>query len=76
MARAQDYPSRPITVIVPTGAGGPQDVVARIVTERMHQRFHDLRAWGAKRCAADPGPARPQSWNVRELVRSRFCSAS
>ena len=35
IARAQDYPSRPITVIVPTGAGGPQDVVARIVTERM-----------------------------------------
>jgi tripartite-type tricarboxylate transporter receptor subunit TctC len=35
IARAQDYPSRPIAVIVPTGAGGPQDVVARIVTERM-----------------------------------------
>src|SRR5436190_3053644 len=34
-ANAQTYPSRPITVIVPTGAGGPQDVVARIVTEHM-----------------------------------------
>jgi len=35
IANAQTYPSRPIPVIVPTGAGGPQDVVARIVTERM-----------------------------------------
>jgi tripartite-type tricarboxylate transporter receptor subunit TctC len=34
-AGAQAFPTRPITVVVPTGAGGPQDVVARIVTERM-----------------------------------------
>jgi putative tricarboxylic transport membrane protein len=32
---AQPYPSRPITVIVPFPAGGPSDVVARIVTEQM-----------------------------------------
>jgi tripartite-type tricarboxylate transporter receptor subunit TctC len=34
-ARAQDYPSRSITVIVPFPAGGPSDVVARIVTNQM-----------------------------------------
>ena len=33
--RAQDYPSRPITVIVPFPAGGASDVVARIVTNEM-----------------------------------------
>src|SRR5437764_10211982 len=32
---AQDYPSRPITVVVPFPAGGASDVVARIVTEEM-----------------------------------------
>jgi tripartite-type tricarboxylate transporter receptor subunit TctC len=34
-AAAQTYPERPITFIVPYGAGGPLDTVARIVTERM-----------------------------------------
>ena len=34
-AVAQDYPTRPITVIVPFAAGGPTDVIARIVGEHM-----------------------------------------
>jgi tripartite-type tricarboxylate transporter receptor subunit TctC len=34
-AAAQTYPERPITFIVPYGAGGPLDTVARIITERM-----------------------------------------
>jgi tripartite-type tricarboxylate transporter receptor subunit TctC len=32
---AQNYPTRPITVIVPFAAGGPTDVVARIVGDHM-----------------------------------------
>src|SRR6266446_6556003 len=35
VAHAQRYPARSITVVVPFPAGGPSDVVARIVTERM-----------------------------------------
>ena len=34
-ATAQDFPNRSITVVVPFPAGGPSDVVARIVTEHM-----------------------------------------
>ncbi len=34
-AKAQDYPSRPITMIIPYPAGGPTDSVGRIVAERM-----------------------------------------
>ena len=33
--RAQEYPTRPITVIVPFPPGGASDVVARIVTNQM-----------------------------------------
>ncbi len=32
---AEGYPTRPITVVVPFPAGGPSDVVARIVAENM-----------------------------------------
>jgi tripartite-type tricarboxylate transporter receptor subunit TctC len=35
VATAQTYPSRPITMVVPTAAGGPVDVTARIIAERM-----------------------------------------
>src|SRR5262245_45285361 len=36
-AGAQDYPNRPITVVVPYAAGGPVDTVARIITTRMSE---------------------------------------
>ncbi len=35
VARAQDFPSRPITMVVPFAAGGPVDTVARILSEPM-----------------------------------------
>ena len=34
-ATAEDYPSRPITMVAPFPAGGPTDTVARIMAERM-----------------------------------------
>src|SRR5262245_36557671 len=36
-AVAQDWPTRPVTVIVPCAAGGPVDTVARIVTARVSE---------------------------------------
>ena len=38
-AAAQDYPSRPIRIVVPFPAGGPSDVLARMIGERMSQDF-------------------------------------
>jgi tripartite-type tricarboxylate transporter receptor subunit TctC len=37
IARAQAFPSRPITMIVPFAVGGASDVIARIVNERMRK---------------------------------------
>jgi tripartite-type tricarboxylate transporter receptor subunit TctC len=34
-ASSQNFPSRPITIIVPFSAGGPSDAMARILAERM-----------------------------------------
>jgi tripartite-type tricarboxylate transporter receptor subunit TctC len=35
MARADSYPSKPITLIVPFPAGGPTDTIARLMSEHM-----------------------------------------
>ena len=34
-ARAQDFPTKPITMIVPFSAGGPTDTVARLLAQSM-----------------------------------------
>lgn len=39
MAMAQPYPSRPVTIIVPFAAGGPTDIIARIVGEYYSKAF-------------------------------------
>lgn len=39
LAQTQDYPSRPITVIVPFSAGSASDVVTRLVLDRMAGAF-------------------------------------
>ena len=43
----QPYPIRPITIVVPFAAGGPTDVLARIIGQHMGQTLGQqiVRAW-------------------------------
>jgi len=36
-ARAQQFPTRPMTMVVPFAAGGPADVLGRVVAMRMSE---------------------------------------
>jgi len=36
-AGAQDYPTRPVTMVIPFAAGGPTDVLGRVVAARMSE---------------------------------------
>jgi tripartite-type tricarboxylate transporter receptor subunit TctC len=38
-ARAEDWPARPITLVVPYGPGGPTDVVGRLFAQHMSERL-------------------------------------
>jgi tripartite-type tricarboxylate transporter receptor subunit TctC len=40
---AQDYPSRPVKVIVPFGLGGPTDVFTRVISEELHHSLMENR---------------------------------
>src|SRR5258708_37575542 len=39
MATAQDFPNKSIRLIVPFPAGGPNDIIARVVGQRMSELF-------------------------------------
>jgi tripartite-type tricarboxylate transporter receptor subunit TctC len=39
IAAADNFPSRPISIVVPFAAGGPSDAMARILAERMKQKL-------------------------------------
>ncbi len=36
-AQAQDYPTRPVKIIVPFGAGGPADVYSRVLAQHLSE---------------------------------------
>jgi len=38
-AAALDYPSKPVTIIVPLSAGGGTDLLARVIASKLHDKF-------------------------------------
>src|SRR3954447_3159656 len=57
-ARAQDYPARPIRIVVPLAAGGMADILARVVAQKVtettgHAVVVENRTGGAGVIGAD-----------------------
>jgi tripartite-type tricarboxylate transporter receptor subunit TctC len=56
-ALAQDYPSRPITMVVPYPAGGGADIIARLLADPMKQHLVSRSLSRTNRAAREPsGP--------------------
>ena len=39
VARAEDWPARPVTLVIPYAAGGPTDVIGRLFAQQMSERL-------------------------------------
>ena len=69
--RASSYPTRPITVVVPFLAGGPSDVIARIVTEQMGKSSGQNLV--IENAAAPAAPSEAAEWQRLRRTATR-CS--
>src|SRR6516162_1593843 len=69
-ARAQDYPTRPITAIVPFAGGSASDVVSRILFDRMSKSLgqpiivENRPGAGGNSGTADAAKATPDGYTI------------
>jgi tripartite-type tricarboxylate transporter receptor subunit TctC len=80
-AVAQNYPTRPITLVVPLPPGGTNDIMARIISERMskslgQQIVVENRAAGGSGTVATRGVARatPDGYTILLSYTSTFAT--
>jgi hypothetical protein len=80
-ARAQAYPTRPITMVVPFPAGGPTDVIGRVLTERTRALLgqpaivENVAGAAGNLGVGRVAPASQRSLSGRDM-RRRFCRSS
>jgi tripartite-type tricarboxylate transporter receptor subunit TctC len=77
IARAQTYPSRPITIVVPFAAGGSTDVIARMMAEPMKSSLgqpvivENVTGAGGTIAVGRVARAAPAGWTASAAARSR-----
>ena len=74
VARAQAYPTRPISMVVPFPAGGPTDVIGRVLTERIRTHSANrslLKTWQVPQAISVSGALR-----AHPLMATQSLSAS
>ncbi|MFZ9150217.1 MAG: Bug family tripartite tricarboxylate transporter substrate binding protein, partial [Burkholderiales bacterium] len=74
---AQDYPTRPVRMIVPFAAGGPTDVIARVVAQKLteglgQQVVVDNRAGAGGNLGMGLAAAAPADGHTLIVVSSSF----
>ena len=72
-AWSQDYPTRPVRFVVGFGAGGPTDVIARIVAQKLsedlHQQFYveNIGGAGGNSAAGQVAKAPPDGYTIHVI---------
>ncbi len=80
-AYCQEYPSRPIRIVVPVAAGGSPDVLARIIGEKLRERLGqavivDNRAGAGQMIGADHvAKAVPDGYTIM-LPTATYCGSA
>jgi tripartite-type tricarboxylate transporter receptor subunit TctC len=79
---AQNYPARPVRVIVPFSAGGPTDVGARMVAQRLSERLgvqfyvENIPGASGNIGAAQAAKARPDGYAILVNVNNQVINPS
>jgi tripartite-type tricarboxylate transporter receptor subunit TctC len=73
-ARAQAYPSRPVILVVPYGAGGPSDTIGRILAEGMRAAL--VKPLSLKTRLVLPAQSASVAWRARRPMATRLSWAA
>jgi tripartite-type tricarboxylate transporter receptor subunit TctC len=81
VAHAQEYPSKPIRIVVPVAAGGSPDVLARLIGEKLRERLGqpivvDNRVGAGQIIGADLVAKSPPDGHTILLPTATYCGSA